>query len=145
MNKWKNRDDPVKVKSLKLLLKCHVFSLFQCLHTLKTAQNTLEKNQKVYIPRYEHKFCDDTMVMGSHVKLLFYGCLRTLPRSDPSLISDCRVLTPFLGHWPWLEATLLDGFLVYPLSSIYVFLLIANWFGNTPSVQPCNYNRTAIM
>lgn len=35
------------------------------------AQNILEKNQKVYIPRYEHRFCDDTMVMGSHVKLLF--------------------------------------------------------------------------
>ncbi|RMC05383.1 hypothetical protein DUI87_18573 [Hirundo rustica rustica] len=32
-----------------------------CLHTPKMAQNSLEKNQKVYIPRYEHKFCDDAM------------------------------------------------------------------------------------
>lgn len=35
------------------------------------AQNTLEKNQKVYIPRYGHKFFDNAMGMGSHTKVLF--------------------------------------------------------------------------
>lgn len=58
------------MKSLKLLLKCHVFALFQCLHTPKMAQNTLEKNQKVHIPRYGHKVCENAMGMGSHIKVL---------------------------------------------------------------------------
>lgn len=53
--------------SLQLLPVFHVFVLFQCLHTQKMAQNTLEKNQKEQTPQYRQGINEG--ILNMHIDL----------------------------------------------------------------------------